>query len=131
MTISGKTSSRVKSPHKSGILAVMLTNQERSAVVAAVEEWAAAAPERPALGFVGNGRMLTAADLATAVRKGTEDGEAFMQLLEHGVRREGLETVVRRFHDSLVALETTDVYVEEADATDEVHEHDHDEWEPS
>ena len=78
----------------------MLSVEERQALVAAVADWAAVAPDEPAMGFVGQDRPMTVAELAKAVANGTPHGEAWLRILEHGVRKEGLSTVVRRYADS-------------------------------
>lgn len=78
------------------IVSSMLSERERERLVAALHEWADAVPEEPVAGFIGDGRLLTPRELAQAAAQETPDGEALLQILEHGVRREGLEAVVER-----------------------------------
>jgi hypothetical protein len=76
----------------------MLTEEERRELLHAVEAWADAAPDEPVLGFVGGEGFCSPRELVRAVQSFSDTGEAFLELLEHGVRREGLERVVGRFY---------------------------------
>jgi hypothetical protein len=81
---------------ESPILLSMLSDVERERLVAALHAWARTVPDEPVAGFLGDGRLLTPRELANAAEQDTPDGEALLQILEHGVRREGLGTVVER-----------------------------------
>ncbi len=52
-------------------------------------------PDEPAIGFLG-GKFLSAREAADAVDNQTEDGAAILEILEHGVAREGLDAVIER-----------------------------------
>lgn len=78
-------------------LVFMLSSAERDAVLTAVQRWAEAAPNELVMGFLDGDGLLTADELATAVRDRTEDGESFLEMIEHAVRRDGLDSVVTRF----------------------------------
>ena len=75
----------------------MLSSAEREAVLTAVQWWAEAAPDELVMGFLDGDGLLTADELATAVRDHTEDGESFLEMIEHAVRRDGLDSVTMRF----------------------------------
>jgi hypothetical protein len=80
----------------------VLSELERNALIEAVESWASVDPEHEVMGF-GTGKMLTARELAEALRVESEDGVAFMATLENGVRHDGLVSVVERFQRSAQA----------------------------
>lgn len=74
----------------------MLTGEEKSMIIDALSIWAESAPDEPTIGFLDNGYLLKPRELVVAVRVGTSDGLAALEILEHGVRREGIESVTRR-----------------------------------
>jgi CheY-like chemotaxis protein len=74
----------------------VLTATEKRQIVAALKAWAKTAPDEPTIGFLGNGDLLRPSEIVTAVESGTDDGESILEILEHGVRREGIEKVVSR-----------------------------------
>lgn len=80
----------------------MLTPTERKDVIEALSRWAESAPNEPMIGFLGGGQLLTPREAVDAVKRNTSDGEALLEMIEHGVRREGLESVVNRL--SRIAL---------------------------
>jgi hypothetical protein len=45
---------------------------------------------------VGGAAALTPLQLAEAAESGGPEGQALMELLEHGLRREGIDAVIRR-----------------------------------
>lgn len=81
----------------------MLTSEERSQIVEALRYWAGKIPDEPMLGFLqkglemADGEYLTPHQIVAAVLDETPDGIAVLDILEHGVRREGIEKVVARF----------------------------------
>jgi hypothetical protein len=81
----------------------MLTEDERRELLDAVIAWANAAPDEPVLGFVGSEGLCSPRELVHEVEARTGTGEAFLQMLEHGVRREGLKQVVSRFYDAALS----------------------------
>jgi hypothetical protein len=78
----------------------VLTEDERAKLLDAFVSWAGSAPQEPFLGFVGDDGHYSPLELVAEIEQRTETGEAFLEILEHGVRREGLEQVVRRFYES-------------------------------
>jgi hypothetical protein len=78
----------------------MLTPQERERVTSAMRQWAQRAPNEPIVGFLGTS-LLTPKEMVTAVEEDTSDGQAILEILEHGVRREGLDAVVDRLKRQL------------------------------
>lgn len=78
----------------------MLSPSEREAVLSAVQKWAAAAPDEPVMGFLDREGVLTARDLVSAIHERTEDGDAFLEMIEHAVRRDGLDSVITRFMEA-------------------------------
>jgi len=75
----------------------MLTVQENEAVLAALQAWAKSTPDEPVIGFLGGDERLTPQQVVTHVRTKTSHGRAMLEMLEHGIRREGVERVVTRF----------------------------------
>lgn len=75
----------------------MLSAEERKQVSAAVWRWAKEAPDVPVAGILGRHEKLTPKQIAQAIDNETREGKAFLEFLEHGVRREGVERVVERF----------------------------------
>lgn len=75
----------------------MLDENEFSAVRVALGRWAEAAPNEPVLGFIEGSEFMTPSQLLNAVAAGDEDGQAFLEMIEHAVRRDGVESVVARF----------------------------------
>jgi hypothetical protein len=82
----------------------VLSEHERKVLISAVYTWASNMPDEPVLGFVGGTGILSAHALAQELDKGTGEGEAFLEMLEHGVRSEGLERVLERFYQSSTAV---------------------------
>jgi hypothetical protein len=74
----------------------MLTGEERSEIARALSQWAESLPDAPLFGFLGSERLLTPREILKEVETNTPDGEAVLEILEHGVRREGIEAVVSR-----------------------------------
>ncbi len=74
----------------------MLTDNERRELQMALWDWAKSAPNEAAMGFLDNGTLLTPVQLAESVASGSPDGEAILEFLEHGVRREGMQRVIER-----------------------------------
>ncbi|MBV9771533.1 MAG: hypothetical protein JOZ32_18325 [Bryobacterales bacterium] len=74
----------------------MLTEAERSEITAALAKWSESVPDKPLLGFLGSERFLTPREIVAEVERNTPDGQAVLEMLEHGLRREGMEAVVSR-----------------------------------
>ena len=74
----------------------MLTSEERASILQALQDWAKSAPDEPLLGFIQSNALKTPNEILSDVIEKTSDGEAVMEMIEHGVRRQGLEAVVRR-----------------------------------
>jgi hypothetical protein len=77
----------------------MLTSAERSMILQALQEWAKFAPDEPVLGFIQSEGLKTPKEILVEVIEKTSDGEALMEILEHGVRRQGLLAVVTRLRN--------------------------------
>jgi hypothetical protein len=75
----------------------MLTAHEHTLLVATLTKWAETAPDEPMLAILGAGELMRPWDIARAVQHRTEEGEAILEILEHGLRREGADKVVSRF----------------------------------
>ncbi|WP_031495313.1 hypothetical protein [Bryobacter aggregatus] len=75
-----------------------MSQAERAKVIEALIIWAKSAPEEPVIGFIGGGAILTPREIVRAVQQETEDGQAILEILEHGIRREGIDMVLNRFH---------------------------------
>jgi hypothetical protein len=73
----------------------MLTVQERDSIVMALYDWAVNSPNEPVVGFLGT-TFYTPKELYQQVLKETDDGNAVLEILERGVRAEGIATVVKR-----------------------------------
>ena len=74
----------------------MLTAEERDLLLQALQSWATSAPPEPVIGFLGRTRLFTPKEISDEVAKKTPDGEAVLEILEHGVRREGVTAVIER-----------------------------------
>lgn len=74
----------------------MLTTNERLQIIAALRDWASHAPDEPLFGFVSASDLMTPYEIVGSVEEGSEDGEAVLAMIEHGVRREGLASVLER-----------------------------------
>jgi hypothetical protein len=74
----------------------MLNPQERSQLIVALEAWAKSVPDQPLVGFLDGEKLFTPTELVQEVREETPDGQAVLEILEHGVRREGVNGVVAR-----------------------------------
>jgi len=79
----------------------MLAEAERDQIIEALAAWAEQAPERPMVGFLEYQDLLTPRQVVVAVQENTAAGEALLEILEYGVRREGIEMVVRRIVSSV------------------------------
>lgn len=69
---------------------------ERDQIIGALKCWAQSAPDEPMVGLLGHDRLMTPQELVEQVQQETPDGRAVLEMLEHGVRREGLTSVVAR-----------------------------------
>ena len=74
----------------------MLTMDEKATILRALRAWAENAPDEPMIGFLGSKSLLTPHELIANIETQTSDGKAILQILEHGVRREGIEEVIAR-----------------------------------
>jgi hypothetical protein len=74
----------------------MLSSDERLQITKALSQWAEWAPDEPMVGFLGRSRLLSPRELVEQVFENTPDGKALLEILEHGVRREGINQVVAR-----------------------------------
>jgi len=74
----------------------MLTSEERAKLISALREWASSVPNEPMLGFIQSGALKTPNEIVQEVIGNTPDGQALMQMIEHGVRRIGLEAAVHK-----------------------------------
>ena len=75
---------------------IVLTESERQSIQTALAIWAQSAPDEPLVGFVSQDGRWTPKELVDQVRRQTPDGKALLELLEHGVRREGIAKVISR-----------------------------------
>jgi hypothetical protein len=77
----------------------MLSERERAEIQEAIHKWAQHAPDphQPVIGFLGS-KMMTPAEVDEAIRSGSEEGQDLLEILEHGVRRVGVKSVVERFY---------------------------------
>jgi hypothetical protein len=74
----------------------MLTSRERHLIIKALEVWVRNTPNEPMLGFLGANEFLTPREIVEQVRENSDTGQNVLQLLEHGLRREGIEKVIAR-----------------------------------
>ena len=84
----------------------MLTSEEHVTIVDALQEWALCAPDEPILGFIQSDGLKTPQEILSAIKENSSDGKAVMQMIEHSVRRIGLEDVVRRIRAQSKSIET-------------------------
>lgn len=84
----------------------MLSADEVRRLVEALTLWAKQTPDIPVLGFLQQEELMTPSEIVQAVSKQTEDGRAILGILEHGVRREGLDAVTERLQLSKPQLST-------------------------
>ena len=75
----------------------MLDDEERTVLLAALRSWASGAPDEPTIGFLADTDLLTPTELVDAVSNQTASGVAFLEIMEHGVRRDGMTSVVNKF----------------------------------
>lgn len=75
----------------------MLSSEERLQIVSALRVWAENAPDEPVFGTMLNLEQVTPMELLRDVENEKEIGKLFLEILEHSVRREGLERVTQRF----------------------------------
>jgi hypothetical protein len=75
----------------------MLSRDERDQLISILWNWAEVTPDIPVAGFLEHGHLLTPRELAIAAEQGTPDGQALLEILEHGLRREGIELLGHRF----------------------------------
>jgi hypothetical protein len=80
----------------SGVVETMMNPRERSMIIQALEVWANSVPDEPLIGFVDGSSLMTPSQLVREVRENTDQGAAVLEILEHGMRREGIEAVIRR-----------------------------------
>jgi hypothetical protein len=73
----------------------VLSRRERDELTQALRQWAESAPPGPALAMLDTDWM-TPPEIAIHVAEGTDEGEAILEILEHSVRRDGLDSVVSR-----------------------------------
>jgi hypothetical protein len=73
----------------------MLRGREKQQIIGALKQWASSVPNKRMLGFAGS-NFLTPKEIVQAALEETEDGLAILEILEHGVRREGIESVTKR-----------------------------------
>jgi hypothetical protein len=79
-----------------------LSTDEYIELIRALTAWAEVAPNEPALGFLQGDEMLTPRQLLDAVDDSQNpDGAAFLEMLEHAVRRDGIDSVTSRLNDSV------------------------------
>jgi hypothetical protein len=74
----------------------MLDQNERQRIVDALALWARSAPDEPVFGLFGDGELMRPEEVLNAVESETAAGKAILEILEHGVRREGLDKAVSR-----------------------------------
>jgi hypothetical protein len=74
----------------------MLTPREREKIIHAVKQWAETAPNQPIIGFLNNGGPFRPREIVDEIVRNTPAGEDVMEILEHSVRREGLDKVLGR-----------------------------------
>jgi hypothetical protein len=74
----------------------VLSPDETVELITALSIWAKTEPDEPLLGFIGGGKLLTPLEIVSAIQTETDDGKAILEILEHGVRREGISRVVGR-----------------------------------
>ena len=77
----------------------MLSENEKTDLINALRRWAATVPDRPTLGFLGSD-FLTPKQIVDAAIREDDNGKTILEILEHGVRREGLEAVTERLSRS-------------------------------
>lgn len=80
----------------------MLTREEFNAVVDALHVWAERCPAERSIGFLQSGGPKTPQQIVMEVKERTDDGEAILEMLEHSIRREGLDRVVSRLKNERV-----------------------------
>jgi hypothetical protein len=78
----------------------MLSALEHDRILDALSSWAEQAPNRPMIGFLEHQALLTPRELVAHVRERTEYGEALLEILEYGVRDEGIDAVFERIVSS-------------------------------
>jgi hypothetical protein len=74
---------------------IVLSPGERDELTQALRQWAEFTSPSPVLAMLDSDWM-TPQEIATHVAEGTEQGEAILDILEHSVRRDGLDSVVSR-----------------------------------
>ena len=76
-----------------------LTNDEWNVLHDALKYWASQMPDEPVLGFLEGESLLTPHQLLWAIENADkdDDGAAFMEMLEHAIRRTNVAKVARRF----------------------------------
>jgi hypothetical protein len=83
-----------------------LSTGEFIELMRALTAWAEVAPDEPVLGFLQGGDILTPRQLLDAVDDPqNSDGAAFLEMLEHAVRRDGIESVTNRLRESVGRFE--------------------------
>lgn len=79
----------------------MLSTEERTQITEALRSWAASAPNEPMIGFVNDQDLMTPKQVVAQVAKNSRAGQSVLEILEHGMRREGIEAVVNRLSQRL------------------------------
>ena len=85
----------------------MMSIEERRRIIDALSQWAEKAPNEPVFGLLAaagpavtppssRGNFLTPLELVKAIKSHTQEGNAILEILEHGLRREGIDKVVSR-----------------------------------
>ena len=63
----------------------MLDAQERSQLIVALEAWARSVPDKSLVGFLDGDKLFSPKEIVREVREETPDGQAVLEILEHGV----------------------------------------------
>jgi hypothetical protein len=79
----------------------MLDTKERERLIEALKIWASNAPQTGAFGFLRLADYSTRGQVLSEVQERTEDGQAMLEILEHAVRREGIDRVTARLMNHL------------------------------
>lgn len=79
----------------------MLSDHERSALLDALRDWAKTEPDKRSIGFFESSDLLTPLELVNAVEESSKPGLAFLEIIEHSIRRDGISTVVGKFRSKL------------------------------
>lgn len=80
----------------------MLTEAEREELLGALARWAESVPDEPFFGFLQGRELMRPYEIVESVKSRNAEGEAILAIFEHGVRREGLLTVLARLEGAVV-----------------------------